>query len=132
MPLPTDVVSKAYTEDTLSITQSPEFLKMQEEAVTENKNVWRKLALMSQGKKEWDIWMEGYSATWPFPGAQKINKHPIIARTFEDAIRIYKQNTSGHGIDSTIDWDKHITTHKIWGCKLFPTEQEARNYLGDV
>ena len=100
--------------------------------------VWRKLALGSQGKKEWDIWMEGYAATGESGTAQKINKQPIIARTFNEAVRYYMDNNPGHGISrnersSYVSEEAFLdrrSDYNIWACDLFPTEAEARKSFG--
>ena len=68
----------------------------------------------------WEIWTEGFAATGESGPAHKVGE--VLAFTFPDAVRIwYDQHPSP-------DFNPERLT--FWGCRLFPTEAEARASFG--
>jgi len=69
--------------------------------------------------KTWEVWVEGYSATGDSAPARRLAES-IEAETFADACELLL------GKDGLFDAER-LT---YWGCKLFPTELEARKSFG--
>lgn len=88
--------------------------------------------------KVFDIWMEGFVATGQRGGAQKVNEHPIMATSFNDAVLQYKELNPTCGIEATtrsryVSEEAYIDRRsrwEIWACALFSTEEEARKLFG--
>lgn len=93
--------------------------------------------------KEWEIWMEGYSATGEHAGASFNGK--FEGDTFDEAVENYLSKRE------TTDWPdirqyyrkgekflprnsegvmKIVTKHSIWACQLFNNEVDARKSFG--
>lgn len=71
-------------------------------------------------KTRFDIWVEGYEATGQSSPAQYIGSAEGV--TFEEAVRAwYEKHPSS-------SFDPQMLT--LWGCRHFPTEEEARRSFG--
>ena len=68
--------------------------------------------------KEYEVWQEGYATTGNSAKASLIGK--VEAKSFYDAcVKLCSENEY---------FNKKSLT--IWGCKLYPTEKEARKCFG--
>lgn len=80
----------------------------------------------SADEHSWDIWSEGYSATGESGTAQKMNESPVKAASFDEAVAKYAQSQTDPSLFKMVGgvgWT-------YWGCKLFPTERQARVDFG--
>lgn len=86
--------------------------------------------------KEFEIWMEGYSATGESGTAQMIGKG--VGETFDDAVKDYMSKNLNHGIRPNTR-DRYMTEEyynnrrsnwNIWACNLFDNEEDARKSFG--
>jgi hypothetical protein len=71
--------------------------------------------------KHFDVWIEGYRATGQSAGASYLGS--AEANTFEEACDKVAEST----------WAKEYYDpkyHTVWGCRMFPTEAEARQSFG--
>ncbi len=72
-------------------------------------------------EKEFEIWMEGFAITGNNAKAVRIATN-IKGRTFTGAVKAYYK--------SHPDTNFNPDTLSVWGCKLYPTEGEARRSFG--
>jgi hypothetical protein len=87
--------------------------------------------------KEYDIWMEGYAATGESSKASYLGKSK--GRNFQDACMRYalkselehrqKMDNENQYFD-TGRWDYDPRRNSIWACRLYETEDEARESFG--
>ena len=70
----------------------------------------------------YDVWMEGFRATGESATAQHIGS--ARGTTFEEACRTLLR--AGHSLSEHYD----STRNSVWGCRLYPTEMEARRTFG--
>lgn len=73
----------------------------------------------TQPTHEYEVWMEGYSATGDHSNARLLGK--VIGANFGDAIQKLEQATLIESRDGK--W-------YIWGCRLFDNEIDARKTFG--
>ena len=86
--------------------------------------------------KEFEIWMEGYSATGDYSDAQMIGKE--FGSTFDDAIKNYIKKHPQCGIEENTrerySSDEYYYNRRsnwnIWACDLFDNEFDARKNFG--
>jgi len=71
-------------------------------------------------EKAWEIWMEGFRATGDEALASKVGDGRGL--TFEDAVLDYYRRNP----DPSFSPD----SMSVWGCKLYPTESQARATYG--
>lgn len=74
-------------------------------------------------EREFDIWVEGYSATGEQSPARYLGK--ARGYNFRSACAAYHDSLDEH---KRKDWNKERTA--IWGCRLFHTEADARKSFG--
>lgn len=94
------------------------------------------VALPEQAGREYEIWMEGYSATGESAGAQMIGK--AIGSSFDEAVTNYMNKTAKHGIEvngreryrTDEDYKNRRSNWNIWACSLFDNEADARKSFG--
>lgn len=91
---------------------------------------------MSETTQEFEIWMEGYSATGEHGPAQLIGKG--FGNTFDEAVKDYMSKDPKHGISEN-ERDRYTTEQayqnrpsnwNIWACNLFDNESDARKAFG--
>lgn len=84
--------------------------------------------------QEWEIWMQGYSATGEHANSQRIAY--MYAETFDEAVQKYMatdESGNNHGIESYTReqfisdeaWLNRHANYHIWACGLYPTQKEA-------
>jgi hypothetical protein len=86
--------------------------------------------------KDFEIWSEGYAATGERSGATKLWEGK--AEDFDDAIRqlneaaITKYGKPSAAKGTVLDGRtmKPIDDWRVWGCKLFDNEADARKSFG--
>lgn len=86
--------------------------------------------------KEFEIWVEGYSATGEHGNAQMIGKG--FGDSFDEAVKDYMNKNSGHGIQENrrnryIDdesYQNRRSNWNIWACNLFDNEIDSRKTFG--
>ena len=86
--------------------------------------------------KEYEIWMEGYSATGEHSPAHLIGK--AIGETFEAACKNFEEPEDGFRIDGVkykskgdkLKLDEHYPYPSIWACRLYDNEIDARKSFG--
>lgn len=89
--------------------------------------------------KEYEIWMEGYSATGESGTAHLLGK--IEARNFAQACHIYAAESYLEEVEKINSasfkeyrdfsrWDYDTTRYSIWACRLFWSEELARKSFG--
>jgi hypothetical protein len=86
--------------------------------------------------KEWEIWMEGYAATGESAKASLFAKEE--GEDFDDAVRRYFDKHPRSDYDCRKRYAPRnsdgvmplVTTHSIWGCRLFDNESDARASFG--
>lgn len=87
--------------------------------------------------KEWEIWSEGYRATGEHGTATYEGKWE--GETFDDAVGKYVYiKDLGHLYESGKRFlprnedgiMKEVAVHRIWGCRLFDNEADARASFG--
>lgn len=89
---------------------------------------------------KYDIWKEGYQDSECAVGATLIAKD-VEGETFDEAVL----NWVALNLREAVEWDVHMSVEKrylpynkytnpiktdFWGCRLFPTEEEARKSFG--
>lgn len=74
-----------------------------------------------EGVKEWDVWMEGYSATGQHSPAQFLGTYK--ATTFREACLAHRDTMREPEYFNETDLS-------IWGCKMFDNEEDARKAFG--
>lgn len=91
---------------------------------------------MKNENREFEIWMEGYSATGEQSTAQMIGKG--FGCTFDEAVRDYMSKNPGHGIRENTRgmymseeyYQNRRSNWNIWACNLFDNEADARKSFG--
>lgn len=86
--------------------------------------------------REFEIWIEGYSATGEYGTANKIGNG--IGITFDEAVKDYMSRKPKHGIEenersryiSEQAYQNRRSNWRIWGCNLFENETDARKSFG--
>jgi len=68
-----------------------------------------------------DVWMEGYRANGQSAQARYLGSH--YGQSFEEACR---EQVRTHQLGA----DYNSERNTVWGCRLFPTEEEARASFG--
>lgn len=71
-------------------------------------------------KDNWEIWSEGFRITGGWSGANYIGH--MKGKTFKEAILNW--------FEMWPDPSFNAETLTLWGCSLYPTEQEARKSFG--
>ena len=69
-----------------------------------------------------EIWSEGFSATGNSGTAQRWGN--AVGRTFKEACLEYSRG------DANFDNYFNLNRLTFWGCKLYPSEEEARKSFG--
>jgi len=91
---------------------------------------------MSGAVREFEIWVEGYSATGEHGTAQMIGKG--TGNDFNEAVKDYMKKIPQHGIEEN-GRDRYITEDaylnrisnwNIWACNLFDNESDSRKSFG--
>lgn len=74
-------------------------------------------------KRKFDVWQEGFMLTgMDSPATAVLIAEDIEGDDFLDACNKYFKDDSLYSVRDGIPC--------IWGCRLYPTEQEARRFLG--
>lgn len=73
--------------------------------------------------REFEIWMEGYTATGEHETAQMIGKG--TGSTFDEAVKDYMSKNPKNGIE-----ENGRSSWSIWACSLFDNEADARKSFG--
>lgn len=82
---------------------------------------------------KFDIWTEGYLATGMegIPARAKLVAKDVEGKTFDDAVKNWVASQDPQELeDSWGDYSFYEGKHFLWGCQLFPTEEEARKSFG--
>jgi len=74
--------------------------------------------------EEYEVWMEGFSATGERSGAQFQGK--IKSESFAGAC----EKLVGKQLDKNTDGSYRYGIPSIWGCRLFDNEKDARKSFG--
>lgn len=88
---------------------------------------------------KYEIWQEGYCATGGGCGASKVGIGE--GETFDEAVLDWVSKNIVKAVEMDVDmslekrylsYNKHTNPIKttFWGCRVFPTEEEARKSFG--
>lgn len=82
---------------------------------------------------KYDIWSEGYLATGMegIPAKAQLVVEGAEGKDFGDAVQRWVASKDKEWlINHWGDYSHHDGHHFLWGCELFPTEEEARKAFG--
>jgi len=76
-----------------------------------------------------EIWVEGYRCTGEHGTATKRTVEPIIAESFDDAVRIFIDQVEAP--ENRQFWRCHADGRwSMWACSAYPDEASALRFMG--
>lgn len=82
---------------------------------------------------KYNIWSEGYLVTGMegIPAKAMLVASDVEGKTFDDAVKNWVASQDRQELErSWGTYSFHEGNHFLWGCRLFPTEEEARKSFG--
>ena len=78
--------------------------------------------LEARRTREWTIWAEGFTATCRTGTSWPLNRYPVRAASFDEAVERFREGKANRALFRRAD----DGTWSYWGCALFDNELDAR------